>query len=45
MINVNRSTGIGAKFACKYVEVPNPITTMPIPKQTTIKTSDIFIQS
>ncbi len=36
MINVNRSTGIGAKFVCKYVAVPNPITTKPIPKQTTL---------
>lgn len=34
MINVNRSTGIGAKFVCKYVAVPIPITTKPIPKQT-----------
>lgn len=36
MINVNRSVGTGAKFACKYVAVPNPITTKPIPKQTTL---------
>lgn len=36
MINVNRSTGIGAKFVCKYVAVPNPITTKPIPKQITL---------
>ena len=36
MIKVNRSTGIGAKFVCKYVAVPNPITTKPIPKQTTL---------
>lgn len=36
MINVNRSTGIGAKFVYKYVAVPNPIITKPIPKQTTL---------
>lgn len=36
MINVNRTTGIGAKFVCKYVAVPNPITTKPIPKQTSL---------
>ena len=36
MISVNRSTGIGAKFVCKYVAVPNPITTRPIPKQTSL---------
>ncbi len=36
MINVNWSTRIGAKFVCKYVAVPNPITTKPIPKQTTL---------
>lgn len=36
MINVNRSTGMGAKFVCKYVAVPNPTTTKPIPKQTTL---------
>ena len=34
MINVNRSTGIGAKFVCKYVAVPIAITTKPISKQT-----------
>ncbi len=36
MIKVNRSIGIGAKFVSKYVAVPNPITTKPIPKQTTL---------
>lgn len=40
MINVNWSTGIGAKFVCKYVAVPNPITTKPIPKQTTLLYKD-----
>ena len=32
-INVKRSIGIGAKFVCKYVAVPNPVITKPIPKQ------------
>ncbi|TWK13391.1 hypothetical protein CHCC20375_0799 [Bacillus licheniformis] len=33
MMNVNLSIGIGAKFVYKYVAVPNPVTTKPIPKQ------------
>lgn len=33
MMNVKRSIGIGAKFVYKYVAVPNPVTTKPIPKQ------------
>lgn len=36
MMNVNRSIGIAAKFVYKYVAVPNPVTTKPIPKQTAL---------
>ncbi len=36
MMNVNRSIGIGAKFVYKYVAVPKPVTTKPIPKKITL---------